>query len=72
MWGEGLVENVIYGERDWLKTSEYRHRGEGILNYLKNRHMIFERSLNTIVYLPLMIGLKSNTDKQNNSKSHIS
>jgi len=29
-----------------LKTSEYCHVGEGVLIYSKNRHMIFERSLN--------------------------
>jgi len=27
MLGEGLVENVIWSGRDWLKTSEYRHIG---------------------------------------------
>jgi len=44
--GRGLVENVIWGKRGWLKTSEYRHIGErGLKLPQKNRHMIFERSL---------------------------
>jgi len=47
MWRRGLVENVIWGG-DWLKTSEYRHMGEGSKIAQKNRHMIFERSLITI------------------------
>jgi len=42
--GKELVENVIW-ERGWLKTSEYRHMGARSLKLLKNRHMIFERSL---------------------------
>jgi len=40
-----LVENVIWVGGDWLKTSEYRHMGEGGLKLLKNCHMIFERFL---------------------------
>jgi len=31
----------------WLKTSDYRHIGGGVSKIAqKNRHMIFERSLN--------------------------
>jgi len=45
MWGEGLVENVIWGGGGWLKTSEYRHMEVESLKLLKNRHVIFECSL---------------------------
>jgi len=43
-WRRGLVENVIWRGRGWLKTSEYRHIGEEGQKLLKNRHMIFEHS----------------------------
>jgi len=43
MWGEGSVENVIWG---WLKTSEYHYiGGRGLKLLKKKRHMIFELSL---------------------------
>jgi len=46
MWGRkvGLKRHV--GGGGWLKTSEYRYiGGGGGLKLLKNRHIIFERSL---------------------------
>jgi len=41
--GRGLVENVIWGRRGWLKTSEYRHIRVRGINCSKNRDRIFER-----------------------------
>jgi len=41
----GLVENVIWRRKGWLKTSEYRYMGEGSKIAQKICHMIFERSV---------------------------
>jgi len=43
--GEGGWLKMSYGGRGWLKTTEYHHIGG--LKLLKNRQMIFERSLIT-------------------------
>jgi len=40
---EGLVEKSYEGV-GWLKMSEYRRMGGGVLKLLKKLHMIFERS----------------------------
>jgi len=46
-WWEGLVENVICGGRRLAENVRIpSYGGEGGLKLIKNRHMIFERSLN--------------------------
>jgi len=47
MWGEGWLKTSYGGGGSWLKTSEYRHMGEGY-KLLKNHPMIFESFLTWI------------------------
>jgi len=46
-----MLYDASYRGRGWLKTSEYRHMGGRVLKLLKNRHMIFERSLIALKHL---------------------